>query len=369
MKEDRLSMIEVAGQPFDMGYQHGSELKDLVGVSLETFRRLIVADVYGLVPAGVRGPSFEEVVDLAAEAIPLTEEYAPEVVEEMRGVAEGSGSKFEEIFALNSHLDILERIGSHGGRLEPSGGCSSYAVSNGATADGDTYVGWNADEGEDWLRSMVLIKARPAEEPPLMFWNFAGCIGRPGMNPYLGLSANGLFASDSWLGVPYCVICRKILQQRSVEDAIVVISGVRRMAGLNYTLGDVEGNVAAVETTARRSVVIPGVNGKVVHTNMYVTDELIPLEMAKGDDLVNSQRRLERLRELIVEREAGSITLEDLKAVHRDHANRPDSICAHGDDKYPGQMTLTSMIIQPSRERMLVAYGHPCEHEFVEYTL
>ncbi len=369
MKTKEFPMVEVEGQPFDMGHQHGEELKDLVALSLEMFRRLIIADVYGIVPAGERGPSFEQVVDFAAEAIPLTEEYAPEVVAEMRGIAEGSGSRFEEIFALNSHLDILERMWSHEGRLEPSGGCSSYAVSSPATADGDTYVGWNADEGEGWLRSIALIKARPVDAPPVMFWNFAGCIGRPGMNPYLGLSANGLFASDSWLGVPYCVVCRKVLQQRSVEDAVKVISGVRRMAGLNYTLGDVDGNVAAVETTARRTVVMAGVDGKVVHTNSYVAEELVPFEMSQGDSIENSQKRLERLGELVMDKQAGSITLEYLKTVHRDHANRPDSICAHGDDKFPGTMTLSSMIMQPNRSRMLVAYGHPCEHEFVEYTL
>lgn len=369
MNETQFPMIEVEGQPFDMGYQHGAELRDLVALSLEMFRRLIVSDLHGMVPAGVTGPSFEQVLDVAAEAIPLTNEYAPDVVEEMRGVAEGSGFTFKEIFALNSHLDIMKRIGSHGGRFEWGGDCSSYAVSNRATADGDTYVGWNADDNEGWLRSSVLIKGKPTAGPPFMFWNFAGCIGRPGMNPYLGLSANGLLLSDSSLGVPYCVICRKVLQQRSVAGAAAVISGAKRMAGLNYTLGDAAGNVAAVETTARRTVVIPGINGKVVHTNHYVADELLSYEMAQEDSYVNSQKRLERLGELLMEKEASSITLEDLKAVHRDHENRPDSICKHGDDKYPGVMTLASLIMQPGRSRMLVAYGHPCEHEFVEYTL
>ena len=367
MKKSEFRMIEVGGQPFDMGYQHGSELRDLVALSLEVFRREMTLDPYGVLPAGVTKPSFEDVVDLAAQSISITTEYAPEVVEEMRGIAKGSGFKFEEIFALNSLLDIVERMSSQGREGESAGGCSSYAVNGEATAGGGTYVGWNADYYREWLECAVLIKATPVKGPPVMFWDFAGSTGRPGMNPYLGLSANGLFPSDCSLGVPYCVICRKILQQRSVDDAVAIIAGVDRMAGLNYTLGDVEGNVVAVETTARRSVVIPGVNGKVVHTNIYLADELLPYEMTTEDGAVNSQRRLERLQELLMDKEARSVTLDDLKAVHRDHANRPDSICA-GDHRC-GAMTLTSLITDLSRSRLLVAYGHPCEHEFVEYAL
>jgi isopenicillin-N N-acyltransferase-like protein len=320
---------------------------------MELFRRQFIS------------PSFEEILDLAGESIPFTDKYAPDLVEEIRGIAEGSGFKFEEIFALNSVADIEETLSVRAARDELAPSCSSYAVGKGSTLDGDTYVGWNNDWHKSWLRSTVLIKGKPHDGPPFLLSTNAGWVGRPGLNPHLGLAANGLFPSDCSPGVPYPVVCRKILQQRSVADAVAVISEMKRMGGMNYTLGDVEGNVAAVETTARRCAVIRDTNGKVVHTNHFVTEELLSYEVRIRDSFVNSQKRLERLKELLMEREASSITVKDLETMHRDHANRPDSICRHSEEG----MTLASLICQPSQSMMLVAYGHPCEHEFVEYAL
>jgi hypothetical protein len=176
----------------------------------------------------------------------------------MRGVAEGSGLTFEEIFALNSWADAIITLNVQARKGADAGGCSGFAVGGRATADGETYVGWNGDDSEWWLESSVLLKGKPAGGLPFLLWTTAGWVGRPGLNPYLALSANSLFPSDCSPGVPYPLVCRKILQQTSVEDAVSVIAGMKRVAGMNYTIGDVAGDVAAVETTARRIAVITG---------------------------------------------------------------------------------------------------------------
>jgi isopenicillin-N N-acyltransferase-like protein len=371
MEEGRFPVVEVEGTPFEMGYHHGSELRDVVALSLETFRREMTSDPYGLHGAGAARPMFEQVLDAAAQSIPLADEYAPDLVEELRGLAEGSGLAFEEIFALNTEVVMLETPDPLEAPPRSAGSCSTYAVSGEATADGHTYVGGNIDWYETWLPSSVIVKGKPAEGLPFVVCTWAGCIGRPGMNPYLGFSANGLFPNDAAVGVPYTLMCRKVLQQSSVEDALAVVSRAKRITGLNYTLADAEGKVAALETTARRTAVVSGVGGKVIHTNHFTSDALLGCETMKEGDYwyLQSHKRFDRLGELLMEKEPGSITLEDLKLVHRDHGSRPDSICQHGDDKYPGLMTLASVIMQPGGSRMLAACGHPCEHEFVEYTL
>ena len=371
MEDGRFRVVEVEGTPFEMGYQHGSELRDLVALSLETFRREMTSDPYGLHGPGAERPSFEQVLQVAAVSIPLADEYAPDLVEEVRGLAEGSGFAFEEVFALNTEVVMLETPGPPEAPLRSGSFCSTYAVGSEATADGETYMGGNIDWYETWLPSSVIVKGKPAEGLPFAICTWAGCIGRPGMNPYLGFSANGLFPNDAAEGVPYTIMCRKVLQQSSVEDALAVVSRAKRITGLNYTLADAEGNVAAMETTARRTAVVSGGGGKVVHTNHYTAHELLGHETLKESDYwyLQSHKRFDRLEELLMEKEPGSITLEDLKSVHRDHCSRPDSICQHGDAKYPGLMTLASVIIQPGRSRMLVACGHPCEHRFVEHTL
>lgn len=369
MANETFPLLEIEGEPFDMGYRHGTELRSLIHDSMDTFRRLLASDPWGVLPPPEGRPSFDSVVELAAQSIGYTEDYAPEIVEEMRGIAAGSGFTLEEIFAMNASADILITLGAGLTEGKKIGECSSYAVVTTDKTNGTTYVGWNADDSEWWLKSCVLLKGMPSGGLPFLTWTFAGFVGRPGLNPHVAMAANGLFPSDCDVGVPYPVICRKILQQRSVDEAISVIASPERMSGMNYTLGDVNGNVAAVETTARQFDVIPGIDGRVVHTNHYLSEKLASLEKTGADGLFNSTTRLKRLEEILLSNTGQPLSTDDLEAVHCDHANRPDSLCHHREESAGSVMTLTSLICDPESSRMLVAYGHPCEHEFVEYCL
>jgi isopenicillin-N N-acyltransferase-like protein len=368
MGNEAFPLVEMEGEPFDMGYRHGTEFRGLIHDSMDTYRRLLATDPWGMMPPGTK-PTLQSVVELAAQSIPYAEDYAPEIVEEMRGIATGSGFSLEEIFALNASADILITLAAGPTEGKKTGGCSSYAVATTGETNGATYVGWNADDSEWWLKSSVLLKGKPSGGLPFLIWNFAGFVGRPGLNPCVAMAANGLFPADCDVGVPYPVICRKILQQRSVDEAISVIASSKRMSGMNYTLGDVDGNVAAIETTARKSDVIPGIDGRVAHTNHYLSEKLASLEKSGADGLFNSTTRLERVQEILSSKTSWSLGVDDLKALHCDHEDRPDSVCHHRDEAAGSVMTLTSLICDPKNSRMLVAYGHPCEHEFVEYHL
>lgn len=380
MSANTFPVIEMEGMPFDMGYQHGTQAKDMIAHCMEMFYRTIADDPWGLLPKVATKLSFEQIVDLGSKSLPYTNRHAPELVEEMRGIAKGSGFTLEEVFALNCDADIWitlflsTGVGALAHELAHNS-CSTYAVGKTATRDGQTYVGWNADTMDWFEKSSVILRGRPTNGLPFSCWNYAGVVGRPGVNPYLGLTANGLWPTDCAPGLPYPVLCRKILEQRTVADAIAVIHGVKRMSGMNYTLGDSEGNIAAVEATATHTAVLPGVNGKVVHTNHIQAEELLPYDAVRAPELSgarlarNSEERLERLTELIIEAEPGSITLDDLKAAHRDHDHRPNSVCCHSDGPTEGPVTLLSMICQPGKSKMLVTRGNPCENEFVEYSL
>ncbi len=376
MQAKTFPLIEMEGTPFEMGYQHGTQAKEMIAHGIEMFHRTIVDDPWELLPGVDTKMSFEEIVDRAVQSLPYTEEHAPDIVEEMRGIAEGSGFTLEEIFAMNCDGDIWITLFPLAGEAALAhNSCSTYAVGSAASADGGTYVGWNADTMEWFDTSSVILKGKPNDGLPFLCWNYAGVVGRPGVNPHLGLGANGIWPYKNTPGLPYAVMCRKILQQKSVADAIAVIQNTQLMCGMNYTLGDEEGNVAAVEGTSTQTAVVRGTNGKVVHSNHIVADELVHQdalhspELAGQELLVNSRSRRDRLTELLVDAEAGSITLEDLKAAHADHANSPDSVCSHVGGGEGDAITLASMIAQPGRSKLLVTRGNPCENEFVEYTL
>jgi isopenicillin-N N-acyltransferase-like protein len=353
-------MIEVAGAPYDMGYQHGAGHRELVAESMRTWERLLASRP--------RPVSLETARALALGSLPEAEAYAPELVEEVRGIADGAGFTFEEVFTLNASLDVLGVLGAREYRDEPVG-CSTYGVTTPAAANGDVYVGWNADDSAWWLPSCVLIHVRPEDGPPCLTWTFAGFVGRPGLNPHLALGANGLCPSDSGRGVPYPFLCRKALAQRTADDAIRAITSARRLSGMNYMLGDADGEVASLEVTGTKHAIVGPRDGWVAHTNHYVDERVGALEcLVDGSPRkANTTARLRRWKELMRER-AGQIGMDDLQAMHRDHANAPDSICRHPDAERPA-MTLTSLVCLPRRQQMWVAYGPPCDHQFVEYGL
>lgn len=366
MEKERINLIEIEGSPFEMGYQHGKQLKDKIALSLSTFFNMVESGLFELDKLNIPKLSSKEVTEFTAKAIPYTSKYAPEILDEIVGIAKGSGFRFEEIFALNCHCEVVGRMFAY--KKNPFGecGCSGYALSSERTEGNGTVVGWNADDHKEWLQSSVLIRGRPKNYPTFILWNIAGCVGRPGINPYLGLSANALLTKDLSLGVPYCIISRKILQQKSVKDAISVITNFKRLGGNNYIIGDINGDIVNVETTSNCYEVDHGANGKIIHTNNYLSQRLMATEPKIPNS--NPDKRIHRLRVLLINSKKRQFSPEYLETILCDHVNKPFSICKHINEKND-YMTLVSLICLPNQRKILVSYGNPCENRYIEYYL
>lgn len=360
MAARRFLLIEAAGSPFEMGYQHGAGHRDLVHASMATYRWIL--------GSFDRPATLEEATALAMESLPDAEAYAPDLVEEVRGIAAGADLPFAHVFSLNASLDVFGAL-RRGTRAAAPLSCSSYAVVPPASLDGTVYVGWNADDYEHWLASCVLISLRPDDAPPVLTWTFAGFVGRPGIGPHVALAANGLGPSRDARGVPYPFLCRRALAQRSVADAIAVLTSARQLSRQNYMLADADGNVASVEVTGTDYAVLGPTDGWISHTNHILDPRLRAAEDLPelAPDENNTSKRQCRWADLMRERH-GRVALADLEAMHRDHAKAPDSICCHAVREGFG-MTLCSLIGVPRQRRLLVAYGTPCENNFVEYRL
>jgi len=93
MKSERFQLVAVDGTHYEMGYKHGRECKDLVNWNLDAF----------LFGRCFRGQSKEELLNLAHRFLPAAEDYAPELIEECRGVADGAGRTFDEYSSGIAH--------------------------------------------------------------------------------------------------------------------------------------------------------------------------------------------------------------------------------------------------------------------------
>jgi len=351
VKDERFPLLEFRGAPYEIGRRHGSQLKPLIQRAMTTFAESMPVPM-------------KTVVAHAAEAIPYSSEQEPDLMEEVRGIADGSGFSLDEIFALNASLDLQATARRFDAAAPPD--CWASAVSGAATADGRTFVTWTAEDSAKWLPSCVLLRIESKGGLPCLVWTFAGFVGRPGMNPHLGLSAVCLAGSESGNGLPYPFVCRRALRQKTTLDAIEAVTTVKRMSGMNYTLGDAEGRIATIETTPRSHRVIHGNDGWVACTGL-TNDGGAPRLKTLADYAEGSvpALRLKRIDDLLHEC-WGRNALADIQRIQRDHG--PGDLCAH-DGRGWGIPCLCAFICDVKASKLWVSHGNPCEGEYVEYDL
>jgi isopenicillin-N N-acyltransferase-like protein len=323
----RFPLLEVSGSHYEMGLQHGRASKPVIERAIGVMGELLA------VPHATA-------CAYAAESIPYCREQAPELMEEMQGIADGAGLSFEEIFALNASLDLQ----LSGQKVQDYAGpdCWAAAVGGERTQSGGTYVLWSAEDIARWFDACILLKGQPEGGEPFLLWTFAGFVGRPGLNPHLALSAAAQWTEDIGPGMPYPLICRKALSCRTTAEAVQAISRYDRMAGMAYTIGDANGGLATLYTSAR---------------SVRVADEQPGWTACAGRW---EAERIPRIAELL--KPEGN-TLEDLQHLQRDHG--AGNLCAHD-----GALAVLTMFICDVNERaMWLTYGNACESEYVRYSL
>jgi isopenicillin-N N-acyltransferase like protein len=106
-----------------------------------------------------------------------------------------------------------------------------------------------------------------------------------------------------------------------------------------------------------------------VHTNHYLTERFKKGDLT-GQNEPDTYFRIQRIRWLM-ERNYGQLTPEIMMDILADHNDYPNSVCGHVDETspLPHWETQASIIMIPAEGTMYVAYGNPCQNEFVEYNL
>src|SRR4051794_16284459 len=94
-----IPILELAGSPAQLGAAHGEAQRDRIRGHAERFLDYILST------AAVR-VSEAELWDRWTPQVAVNQRLAPDLVEEMRGIARGAGVSFERIFMLNSMLDL-----------------------------------------------------------------------------------------------------------------------------------------------------------------------------------------------------------------------------------------------------------------------
>ena len=169
--------------------------------------------------------------------------------------------------------------------------------------------------------------------------------------------------------VPVWVLARSVLNSATLDEAEAAVARAERAASVNFTVASRTGEVASLEASPTDLRRVPPTAGRIAHGNVFAD---LSAERGLEDRLAvlfpQFCDRARRAGDLIA---ADNISVDRLKTILRDHANRPESICRHHEDQ-PGPLileTLASVIMDLDAGTFHIAVGPPCGSSYAEHTL
>lgn len=210
-------ILKVSGTPFEMGYQHGSELKEKIQQNIQKH----------ITELPIEGQARKEAF---MPHIPtLTSYVEPRYLEEMQGLAEGSQTPFSDILLLNLFPEMFH--------------CCGITATRNASKDKTLYHARVLDysTGRDLQSTAVLMVAKPKEGFAFLNATYAGFIGSiTGMNEKkISLGEIGGLGYGKWAGCPMPLLLRSILEKASnLQQAKEILSNTKRTCEYYYVIGD-----------------------------------------------------------------------------------------------------------------------------------
>lgn len=348
-------LVTIEGEARERGRQYGRAAAERIEASL----RIYMA-AWNAGDAGARTALLER----AAAFISVVGDGFPDLLEEMRGIAEGAGRELEEIVALNARTELL-----YGEAADDA--CTS-AVLLPEVAGGRVVIGQNWDWRPACRESAIVLRVTPHRGPKLLTFVEAGMLARSGMNSAgIGLCGNFLHSDGDHRqrGVPIPVIRRAILMSPSLPAAVGEVLRAPRAFSSNHLLAHRDGE--AVDLEAAPSEVFPlfAEDGLLVHSNHFkaahgrVRDTGLP---RYPDSLFRDRRVRAHL--------AGSrrpIGAEDLQRALRDHFGLPDSVCRHRASRPDGTEieTVASVVMDLAEGALWLCPGPVCQNEYRRFSL
>ncbi len=345
-------IIEMTAEtPFERGVEYGKQARELIEVCIGHYKKLFVKG----------GQTWEQVLKYALAYIPMIEKAMPEVMEEARGIAKGSGKDIAEIMAINCRYEIT--------KFPKVPECTTAAVLPEASQNGKTYAIKNWDYNVSIMPHIVLLHIK-TKEYSAFGWSEAGQMMREGFSSYgVAICNNSLQSVKDYpgSGIPVTFLRRKVLASQSFEEARDFVYSVPRCVSNNILLVGAKGQVVNFEAQPDKIDSVLSLGGILTHANHFVID---PETDALKDKPKN---RDVRLMELLSKRR-GHITVDYIEECLKDHIYYPLAVCGHptlGDDgTYKSErMTVASMIVDFADNTAYICAGPPCEGEYIAYKL
>lgn len=359
-------VINARGSARERGRIHGAAARRRVARSVATYARLFAFCGIDWSDAQHRGAGFRDAI----------EALGTELLEEIEGIAEGSGRQVNEILALNVRTEILPPTfpgephprwreldaGNRAGGVPDWGECTAIAVPRSASTTGDTLLAQNWD----WLgaqrSALIVLRARDPNGPAYITLTEAGMLAKIGLNAHgFGVCLNILRSSADGerVNTPVHPLLRALLRCRSVAEAIAMARALDFGASSNVLCADASGEAANLELSPAGLRVVRGQGGALCHTNHFLSPDGVRGQTTLASSL-SSVPRLTRARGLVESQ--GRIGVTELKQILRDESDGLLSICRRPDPSLPEEArieSVASVVMELAAGQMHVAPDVP----------
>jgi isopenicillin-N N-acyltransferase-like protein len=350
-----IPVIKISGGPFDLGYAHGEKAKEAIKKNFEFYLG------FWNYWSGVKR---QELLKEAQKFIPYIEKLDPELIEELKGVAQGAEMGFEEIIALNSRYEVSYAYIPTAPTKIAWEGCTAYALRPEATKSHHTIVGQNWDFRPGLKDSCLILHIQQVKKPDIIMHTEAGIIGHKGFNSKgIGVCFNVIKSEKDIFrpGLPLWIKARGILNSESLPDCVRMLMTFEGPNSANMVIAHRDGEAIDVECTPNDNFFLFPEKGILTHTNHFRSPDLRCKDTGKimlPDTVIRNQRAFRLFED---RREA--LNSDSIKEVMTDHFGKPNSICRHRDERLnPNEQweTLTSMIMDLTEGKLLYTNGPPC---------
>ncbi len=240
------ALTVISGRPRARGRQYGARFKDAVGAFLDKE----IYDAFANKPS----PK-DDLYRYAGQCGQAVRKYSPIIMDELEGMAEGSGLRVEEALLLTLHEELFHRKPVPG-----PGHCTVLAAGPPDTSDGNAYIG----QTWDWMASVYglsnMLRWERPEGPSLLTYAYPGLWVGAGVNS-AGLAFGWTSAFDAEnipgprAGIPAYVLIAHLLYQESLDAVVEEAKRAEHAGWFTLVFADDQGRFANLEISPKERTV------------------------------------------------------------------------------------------------------------------
>lgn len=350
-----LPIITAEGTPYEIGFQHGKQTSSGIRTNISYYLNLW---------HHFCGVEKNQVFEDAQVFLPFIEQLDPDLIQELKGVAEGAEMQFEEILALNARWELNYAYLFPDTAESAAAGCTALAVTPEASADNHMYIGQNWDYKPGLENGCILLHIRQNNKPEIIMHTEAGVIGHKGFNSSgIGICMNYIRCDKDVFrpGLPVWLKVRSLLNSENLSNCLGILMDNEGPNSANMLIAHRDGEAIDAECTPDDVYFLYPPEGILTHSNHFISPRFRAKDSGKSL-LPDTVIRSERAHRLLLEKRK-EIRLETIQAVLMDHFGHPNSICRHRDNAlnpYAQWETLTSFVIDLTEGKMHYTGGPPC---------